>query len=127
MSKAVAENLSRALRGQTLPPAIESDAPANLNAGRKMRLERGNGKPDKADKPARRPQFGGEQPKSAPLDISLDPIRHCVAFFRRENAREVLHHAGIGVQARKGLAVRGSPFAEDEARCFDPGRPRRHI
>ena len=92
-----------------------------------MRLERGNGKPDKANKPARRPQLGGEQPKPAPLDIGLDPIRHGIAFLRGENARKVLHHAGIGVQEREGLAVRGSPFAEDEARCFDPGRPRRHI
>ena len=125
--EAIVENLACPLRGQTLPPAVESDPPANLDAGRKMRLERGNGKSDKANKSARRPQFGGEQPKPVPLEMSLDPIRPCIAFLRRQHAWKVLHHADIGVQARERLAVPGSPFPEDEARCIDTGRPRRHI
>jgi hypothetical protein len=59
--------------------------------------------------------------------MSFDPIRHCIAFLRRQNAGEVLHHAGIGVHASEGLAVRGRPCPEGQAGCFDKRRPGRHL
>jgi hypothetical protein len=48
------------------------------------------------------------------LEMFLDAVHKPIGFFRGEQRRHELHHAGVGVELLKGQVVRRAPGAQQE-------------
>ena len=127
---AEAERLGCPLRRVAPVPERGREPPANLHAGREVRLEPGPGQPDPADERG----HAGDLHRP-PAEAVLVPVLAEARQLRRRlldahRRREVLHHPGIRVQrgersqvlAAEAPEQRAAPSGARGPRSHEPGR-----
>jgi hypothetical protein len=96
-------------------PERAIEAPADLDCGREMLLERRLGEPHEADERLLADYLDCPEPIAEPLEVGRDPIDERVGSITIEWRREMLHDERIGVQHGKRLAIGLAPPAQDKA------------
>jgi len=112
--EAVVEDGAGAFRGQAGAPVLGGEAPADFDAGREGSFEGGNVEADEAREVAGGAGFDSPEAEAVADEVGFDELDHAMGFGGSEECRKVLHHAGVGVDAREGRLVSGSPAAEFE-------------
>lgn len=114
----VAKRGEGAFGGVPAAPVFMSDAPADFDCGSKVSLERYVVEADESDELGDFGNRNGPWSPFLPLEDFCEFLCEAIALGTVEELGEVLHDAGVGVEAGKGLKIGFSPRAEDEAGCF---------
>ena len=115
------------LRCQPFAPVFSRQAPADFNTRREGRLKLGNIKADVSDELVRFTQFRSPGPESVLLQMRLGSIDQGIAFFLRQQSREVFHHQRIAIHASERGAITCAPFPQDQPLGSDFRSPIRHF
>src|SRR3954468_25081320 len=99
-----------------LSPVVGREPPADLDAGREMRVEGRHDQPDEADERRDSRHLDGPGAEAVTREVPLRAPRQSVALPSRERRGEVLHDARIRVHRGERLAILGSPLPQQEAR-----------
>ena len=83
-----------------------------------MRLEGRHDEADEADERRHSGHLDRPGPEAVGREVLLGAARERVALGARQQRRQVLHHARVGVERRERLAILGPPLrAAAGARC----------
>ena len=125
--EAIAQGGAGALGSKAATPVLEGEAPADLDAGREVRLEGRVRKADEAGQFTGFAKLGGEEREPVLVEVRLASPDQIVALLSRERRRKELHHPRIGGNAEEGVAIGIAPGAQEEARGIDQRNRRRRI
>lgn len=79
-----AQDLPRGLRGQSLPPKLARQPPANFNGGHERSIEARNRETDEAQKYPIVTELGREQTEAVLLEVNMDAVNQPIRLFLAE-------------------------------------------
>lgn len=120
-AECVARDGLGALGGEARAPMLSRKPPTYLDAGGKMRVERGHGKPDEADERIVRvvKALGREEAEAMPLEARSNSRCQAIALTSPECRRQVARDLRIGVQGGEGRQVLIAPRTQEQTRSHD--------
>jgi hypothetical protein len=96
---------------------LVGEAPADLHAGREVRLERRDGQTDEAGELGDPWHFDHPKTETVALEMLTNSTGERIAFRAIEGVMKQLHHARIAIQGRERTKILFTPRAQAKARA----------
>jgi hypothetical protein len=116
MVATIVEDGARRFSGISVIPVLTRQSPADLDAGREVRLKARNCKANHPRKCSHPRNLHCPKPKAVLRKMSLDAINGRIAICSC-HARKKLTDARIGIQGRERIAVFDSPASQKQSMC----------
>jgi len=108
------QGMAGGLRGEASSPAPGIQSPADLHAGREMRVEPGNRQPDEADEVRLAGNLHSPQAEPVRGEVAADAPGKGVALGAVERLGQVPHDAGVAVDGMERREIGVAPSAQHQ-------------